>query len=158
MVASAKTATYGAGARAEIKFHQRSTDTIGITAKDYWTTRVRETRDFEIQFLTAATPAGITLRMSKVGDFQAPRDVIVTRNIIATQAVVSKKGDFVETSDGSQPIDNPLRVMGDNIRITTPKTPTDTADTSPNAGTLCLEANYLYVKTATGWKRVTLTT
>jgi hypothetical protein len=50
-------------------------------------------------------------------------------------------------------------IVSDNVRIVTPKTPTGSADASLATGCISWDANYLYVKTATGaWKRTALTT
>jgi hypothetical protein len=49
------------------------------------------------------------------------------------------------------------QVVGNNVRIPTPKTPTGTADASLSAGAISWDDNYVYVKTSTGWKRAALT-
>lgn len=46
----------------------------------------------------------------------------------------------------------------DQLRIRTPYTPTGTGDTNGNTGDISWDDNYLYIKTASGWKRAALTT
>jgi len=44
------------------------------------------------------------------------------------------------------------------LRLRTSYTPTGTGDTNGNTGDLAWDANYIYVKTAAGWKRAALST
>ena len=63
--------------------------------------------------------SSIVLAVTHQGDLTALRDITGTRNVKGTQSVSSARGDFGPGADGTQPADNPLRVMGDNLRITT---------------------------------------
>jgi hypothetical protein len=52
---------------------------------------------------------------------------------------------------------SPVDISGNSVRIRNTTTPTSSADTIGNIGDISWDANYVYVKTATGWKRSGLT-
>jgi hypothetical protein len=52
---------------------------------------------------------------------------------------------------------SPLDISGNSVRVRNTTTPTSSADTIGNVGDIAWDANYVYVKTATGWKRSGLT-
>jgi hypothetical protein len=70
------------------------------------------------------------------------------------------KGSSGSWSNNSSPTSS-LDITGTNgysqFGLRTTYTPTSSADTNGNVGDFCWDANYIYVKTASGWKRAALT-
>ena len=158
VVQSAPGKTSAQGSMPVVALVNKSSDLTNITADDRYDIRVNNTGVYQVVFHDASPlSSSIVLAVTHQGDLTALRDITGTRNVKGTQSVSSARGDFGPGADGTQPADNPLRVMGDNLRITTARTPTSSADSFGNTGTWCWDANYVYVKTATGWKRAALT-
>lgn len=156
-IASGTQRTWAAGDRAEIRMHQRSTDTT-IRPADYWSIRVVNDGRMQVGFYDSVAVTFNGPTFSTAGDVTVARDVVASRNLKGTVSVYSPKGDFGASADGTNASDNPLRIFGDNLRITGNRTPTSSADASLYKGCLTWDDNYIYIKTSTGWKRTALTT
>lgn len=67
-------------------------------------------------------------------------------NLGVGNAAPTARGDFSSSTGYNQ------------LRLRTAYTPTSSADTNGNTGDVSWDANYIYIKTAAGWKRSALTT